>query len=91
MTLKEEIRINNEGPVSKKGLSTSHPGLLGSFFGSSDNAPTSICGIVVVLLNAIGALITFFDSNVEANEFWKTIVLPTVTALFGYLFGKGRR
>jgi hypothetical protein len=88
-----EIHINNEGPVNKKGKlpSSSNPGLLGSFFGSPDNAPTSICGIVVVLLIIIGALTLFFKTSVDAAEFWKTIVLPAITALFGYLFGKGRR
>lgn len=94
MTSKEpEIRIDNEGPISKKGksLSHSHPGLLGNFFGGADNAPTCICGIVVILLIIIGALITFCETKIEAIEYWKTIVLPTVTALFGYLFGKGRR
>ena len=92
MSKKSELNFENEGPVKKKGTinSSSEAGLLGKFFGGVENAPTSICGVVVVLLITIGAAISFFDTKVDPVDFWKSIVLPTVTALFGYLFGKKR-
>lgn len=72
MTSKDpEIHFNNEGPVSKKGQirGPTHPGILGNFFGGADNAPTSICGIVVILLIINGTLITLVDTKVELVNF----------------------
>ncbi len=85
-----EIHINTAGPANKKSKfdPSMHPGVLGKFFGAIENATTSISGLVVILLIVIATLITFVETKVDATDYWKSIVLPTVTALFGYLFGK---
>jgi len=92
MEKKDEIKFDNDGPVKNRGiLPTSEAGLLSKFFGGVENAPTSISGIVVVLLIFVGIFITVWDTKVDPADFWKTIVLPITTALFGYLFGKGKK
>ncbi len=94
MTNKEpELQIDPEGPVNRKGKDAGRPphGLLANFFGGVENAPTSISGAVVLLLIMIGAAISFLDTKVDPTDYWKAIVLPTTTGLFGYLFGKGKK
>lgn len=90
---KTEINIGTKGPVNDKGKvnDSAHPGLLGKFFGGVENAPTSISGTVVVLLIGVATAITFSETKIEACDFWKSVVLPTITALFGFLFGKSRK
>lgn len=89
----KEIQIDNEGAINQQGKIpvSFRLGLLGRFFRGVENAPTSIAGIVVVLLIVSAIAITFYPTQISAVEFWKTIVLPVVTALFGYLFGKGKK
>ncbi len=65
-------------------------GLLGKFFGGMDNAPTNICGMLVLCLVITGALLSFCEAKIEPMEYWKS-VLPVVTAVLGYLFGKGHK
>jgi len=65
-------------------------GFLGKFFGSSSNAPTNIAGIIALLLTVACISLLFFPSNIPALEFLK-LVLPVITGVLGYLFGKGTR
>lgn len=63
-------------------------GTLGKFFGSSKNAPLNISGLMAVLL--VGAAIAFTiwpPKDVQPLEFWR-IVLPVLTLILGYAFGK---
>lgn len=88
-----EANIHTRGPVNEKGTSPAPQpqGWLPKFFGGVEHAPASISGFVLVLLICIGAALTFKETKVDPTDFWKTIVLPTTTALFGYLFGKGKK
>lgn len=86
-----EIHIKTEGPANKSSKydPSKHLGYLGEFFGGVENAPTSISSFIVILLIVIGAFQSLFRPDF-AMEYW-TLVIPVVTALFGYLFGKSRR
>jgi len=65
-------------------------GVLGRFFGSAASAPTNIAGFVVCLLTVICVVVLFLPSNVPAGEFIK-LILPVITLVLGYLFGKNIR
>jgi hypothetical protein len=62
-------------------------GYLGNLFGSRDNAPTNIAGFVLVILIVAGIAAFFVGPSVPALEFWEKII-PLVTLVFGFLFGK---
>ena len=62
-------------------------GILGRFFGSASRAPTSIAGIIALLLTLACIVSLFVPTNILASELWK-LVLPVITAVLGYLFGK---
>jgi len=62
-------------------------GFLGKFFGSHDNAPANIAGLVLVILIITGVIILFWGTSVSVGVFWDKIV-PIVTLTLGYLFGK---
>ncbi len=63
-------------------------GMLGKFFGSSQNAPTNVAGLIAVLLvfTCIAAWIWPHES-MATSEVWTTFV-PVVTLILGFLFGK---
>ena len=87
-----KIHINPEGPANKASTfdPSTHLGVLGRFFGGVENAPTSISGGLVFLLIIIGAFNVVWRPEI-AMEYWKIIVLPTVSTLLGYLFGKRQK
>lgn len=63
-------------------------GWLGRCFGSARNAPLNIAGLAVALLLGTGVLLLFIDSKaMAAVEYWKLMV-PILTLILGYLFGK---
>jgi uncharacterized membrane protein HdeD (DUF308 family) len=63
-------------------------GLLGKLFGNSENAPTNIAGLVMMLLVFSGIAMLFTTgTSMTASEYWK-IILPVITLIIGYLFGK---
>src|SRR4051812_3846938 len=63
-------------------------GWLGRCFGSTQNAPGNIAGLVVVLLLVLGIYVTAVETKaMQAPEYWKT-VLPVITLVLGYLFGR---
>jgi hypothetical protein len=49
--------------------------------------PTYIAGGIAVLLTLACILSLFLPTNVPSAELWK-LVLPVITAILGYLFGK---
>ena len=65
-------------------------GFLGKFFGAATNAPTNIAGLIALLLTLSCIVALFFPSNIPALEFLK-LVLPVITGVLGYLFGKSTR
>ena len=48
----------------------------------------NIAGLLVVLLLGSGIAVLFFQNAMGAADYWKTIV-PLVTLVMGYVFGKG--
>ena len=66
---------------------TLEAGILGRFFGSASRALTSIAGIIALLLTVACIVSLFVPTNLPASELWK-LVLPVITAVLGYLFGK---
>lgn len=65
-------------------------GFLGKFFGAATNAPTNIAGLIALLLTLTCIMSLFFPANIPALEFLK-LVLPVITGVLGYLFGKSTR
>ena len=68
-------------------------GLIGKFFGTKENAPHNIAGIVALSMLIIGLLITIFSlfsssTDSAATEYWK-MALPIIGIALGYVFGKG--
>jgi hypothetical protein len=51
------------------------------------NVPTFIAGAIAVLLTLACILSLFLPTNIPSSELWK-LVLPVITAILGYLFGK---
>jgi len=66
---------------------TLESGWLGKFFGSATVAPTNIAGLIVLLLTLSCIVSLFLPSSIPALEFLK-LVLPVITGILGYLFGK---
>ena len=66
---------------------TLEAGVLGRFFGSAARAPTSIAGIIALLLTVACIVSLFVPTNIPSSELWK-LVLPVITGVLGYLFGK---
>lgn len=65
-------------------------GWLGRIFGAKHNAPLNIAGLAVLLLVGSGVLVLFCQSAIPASEYWK-IIVPLVTLVMGYIFGKGSK
>ena len=91
MPPKPEFHVTTNGPVNRKGRTEAHLGQLGKFFGSPEIAPTNIAGFIGFLVILGGIIIPFINPKVDFMDFWKTIVLPIVTLLLGYLFGKNSK
>lgn len=62
-------------------------GSLGRLFGTEKNAPLNIAGLVLLLLLVPGVLLLFFSANIPPLDYWK-IIIPVVTAILGYAFGR---
>jgi len=63
-------------------------GLLGKFFGSSKSAPSNIASLCLLLILISGIALTLgISGKMEASEYWKYLS-PTMSLIFGYLFGK---
>jgi hypothetical protein len=66
---------------------TLEAGWLGKIFGSATNAPTNIAGIVLSASIISIFLVLLIPTRMETIEYLK-LVLPVVTLVLGYLFGK---
>lgn len=62
-------------------------GWLGGFFGKGEAQKNNIVVFICLLVIASGLFFSISDSA-SALDFWKSIVLPILTAALGYLFGK---
>ena len=62
-------------------------GILGKFFGTSDNVSVYIAGVVVFLVVTTGLIVTFHPGGTTAVDTWK-IITPIITMILGFLFGK---
>jgi hypothetical protein len=65
-------------------------GWAGKCFGSKSIAPINIAGIFVMFLVISGIAVLFFNSSIQASEYWK-IIAPLLTLALGYLFGKSSK
>lgn len=69
-------------------------GLLGRLFGTAQTSAYNVAGFTVLSLILCGTSYTFFVLKWYGNEiekikdFWG-IILPIITLVMGYLFGKG--
>jgi hypothetical protein len=62
-------------------------GVLGSFFGSTQRAASSIAWVMIFILVCAGVSVLFITCTVQPLEYWKT-VSPLITLALGYLFGR---
>lgn len=65
-------------------------GWLGRCFGSGKNAPLNIAGILVVALVLSGIATLFVQTSIAAADYWRLIV-PLLTLVMGFVFGKSSR
>lgn len=63
-------------------------GWFGLFFGTGEQTAKSVAAAILVLFLAVGVFFTFTREWIEAIEFWKIIIIPIVSLVIGYLFGK---
>jgi uncharacterized membrane protein HdeD (DUF308 family) len=62
-------------------------GLIGKIFGTSQAAPINIAGFIAIVLTMAGVLSLFIDATLKPDELWK-IIVPILSMILGYLFGK---
>ncbi len=88
---KQKIIFDLSGPISKDTLEAyikinkMNLGWFGRVFGNAENAPTSTCGMLMMLLTVTGCLLFIFDKQ-KALEFWK-LISTLMGGLFVYLIG----
>jgi NADH:ubiquinone oxidoreductase subunit 4 (subunit M) len=68
-------------------------GWLGHFFGSPQVSPYNIAGFTVLLLLVCGAVYTlcvviWWNNDIEKIKGFWGIIIPLLTLVMGYLFGK---
>ncbi len=61
-------------------------GYLGRFFGTGENAPRNIIGLIILVLVASGVGMFLFNSG-NAVAYWE-LMAPIVTLGIGYLVGR---
>ena len=93
--MSEQRQFNDQDPsivlVAKKMELES--GWLGKFFGNKANAPSNVSGLVLIVLLLSGIVmivLPYEDHNalsVTPKEYWE-IIVPIVTLILGYMFGK---
>ena len=62
-------------------------GWLGKFFGAPTQLPGNVAGFAITILLVIGVIISMFPLAMSAIDYW-TKILPVITMVLGYLFGK---
>jgi hypothetical protein len=66
---------------------TLEAGWLGKIFGSATNAPMNIAGVVLSAFILAIFLTLLVHTRMEPVEYLK-LILPVITRVLGYLFGK---
>ena len=79
----------NEHALESKKMDLS-AGWLGKFFGSSQNASSNICGLLVLSLLVIGSVVSVFSVQISPIDYWKMASQMIIPCL-AYLFGKSSK
>ena len=93
--MSEQRQFNDQDPsivlVAKKMELES--GWLGKFFGNRANAPSNVSGFLLIVLLLFGMVLIVLPYgghnalSVTPKEYWE-IIVPLVTLILGYMFGK---
>jgi hypothetical protein len=90
----QKINFSPQSKIDKTALKAKEMdlqvGLLGKIFGSSENAPNNICGIVALILVIVGSVICIWPTRIEPTDYL-SYMLPVLTSILGYLFGKNAK
>jgi hypothetical protein len=62
-------------------------GWFGRLFGPAPNAPIGIAGFIALLFAFASVVVLFVPANMAAKDYVDT-VLPVISVMVGYLFGK---
>ena len=62
-------------------------GWFGQLFGSAENAPIYIAGIIAFLLVVAAILCFFVEGRTPPSDFWK-FLSPLIALTLGFLFGR---
>lgn len=80
--------IKEEGK-QKKEKRKDDIGILGSFFGSSKNAPVNISGALILFLLLFIAFCTvYFSNDFDKLKVILNVSFPIITLALGYIFGR---
>lgn len=90
----QKINISLQSKIDKTTLKAKkmdlQVGFFGKFFGSEENAPNNICGSVAIIFAITSCVICVWPTRIEPSEYLSHII-PVVTTILGYLFGKNKR
>lgn len=90
----QKINISPQSKIDKTALKAKEMdlqvGWLGKIFGSAENAPNNICGIVALILVAVACVVCIWPTQIQPTEYLCTM-LPVVMTILGYLFGKSAK
>ncbi len=90
--MSKEIEITTKGPIGEDGIFQltkfeKELGYVGKFFGGVEHAFNNMLGMAVFIVFIVGAVVIFWSPLIDPWAYWKTIILPTLT----FLFGKNQR
>ena len=84
----EQIASSIAQRLQKANNTIPSQGWLSYIWGDSKSAPANISGLVLLLFVSAGISVMFFgNGSVKVEDYWK-MVIPVITLLLGYLFGK---
>lgn len=84
-----EIKESEASPIALRSKQMDlDAGWLGRCFGAGRNAPMNIAGSLVLILVGSGVGVLFLGGSIPAGEYWR-IIVPLLTLVMGYIFGKG--
>lgn len=94
MNIDSDIRFNAQSDkhsfILRSKKMDLEAGWLGQYFGTGKNAPLNIAGLLVLLLVGSGIAVLFLPSTIPADKYWN-IIVPLLTLVLGYIFGKGSK
>lgn len=89
-----KINFSSQSKIDKTALKAKEMdlqvGLLGKLFGSTENAPNNICGMVALILVAVACVVCIWPTQIQPTEYLSTM-LPVIMTILGYLFGKNAK